>query len=70
MAAQAAVWHLANDLTWQQLATKMSGTARSLNRAPYFSRAEIQAGYAYANEAKRLANAAKTASPGENYPTE
>jgi hypothetical protein len=54
---QAAAWHLNNDISWQQLATKLQGTRRSPRRPPYFSRQEIQAGMAYANEAARLAEA-------------
>jgi hypothetical protein len=56
-ATQAATWHLNNDLSWQELAAKLSGTRRSIRRPPYFSREEIQAGVAYANEAARLAEA-------------
>jgi len=56
-AAQAAAWHLNNDLSWNQLAAKLQGTRRSPRRPPYFSRAEIQAGMAYASEAARLAEA-------------
>jgi hypothetical protein len=54
-AAQAAAWHLNNDLTWQQLAAKLQGTKRSFKRPPYFSADEIRAGMAYATEAERLA---------------
>ena len=56
-AAQAAAWHLNNDLSWNQLAAKLQGTRRSPRRPPYFSRAEIQAGMAYATESQRLAQA-------------
>lgn len=66
-AAQAAVWHLNNDLTWQQLASKLTGTRRSISRSPYFSRFELQAAYAYAGEAKRRgaeAEATQVESPG------
>jgi hypothetical protein len=56
-ATQAAAWHLNNDLSWNDLATKLQGTRRSLRRPPYFSREEIQAGMAYATEATRLAEA-------------
>jgi hypothetical protein len=56
-AAQAAAWHLNNDLSWDQLAAKLQGTRRSLSRPPYFSRQQIQAGIAYANEATRLGEA-------------
>jgi hypothetical protein len=56
-AAQAAAWHLNNDLSWQQLAAKLQGTKRSFNRPPYFSADEIRTGMAYATEATRLAEA-------------
>jgi hypothetical protein len=56
-AAQAAAWHLNNDLSWNELASKLQGTRRSLSRPPYFSREEIQAGMAYASESHRLAEA-------------
>jgi hypothetical protein len=52
-AAQAAVWHLNNDLSWQELAAKLTGTRRNISRSPYFSRFELQAAYAYAGEARR-----------------
>jgi hypothetical protein len=54
-ATQAAAWHLNNDMSWQELAAKLQGTRRSPSRPPYFTRQQIQAGIAYANEASRLA---------------
>ena len=39
--AQAAVWHLANGLSWQQLATK-ERKKLSVSNTPYFSRAALQ----------------------------
>jgi hypothetical protein len=54
-ATQAAAWHLNNEMSWQELASKLTGTRRSLSRSPYFSRQQIQAGMAYATEATRLA---------------
>ena len=66
-AAQAAAWHLNNDMTWQELGTKLTGTARSISRSPYFSRFELQAAYSYAAEANRLASEVEVTSPGENY---
>ncbi len=56
-AAQAAVWHLNNDLSWQQLASKLTGTRRNISRSPYFSRFELQAAYNYAHEAVRRGQA-------------
>lgn len=54
-AAQAAVWHSTDDMSWQELATKLDGTERSTVRNPYFTAAEIQAAIAYHSEAVRLA---------------
>lgn len=54
-AAQAAAWHLNNDLSFDELAAKRTGTRRSLSRAPYFSADEIHAAMTYAGEAIRLA---------------
>jgi hypothetical protein len=56
-AVQAAAWNLNSDQTWQQLAAKLAGTRRTVNRAPYFTADEIRTGMAYANEASRLAEA-------------
>jgi hypothetical protein len=56
-AVQAAAWHLNNDMSWDELAAKLSGTRRSTNRVPYFTPDEIRTGMAYANEATRLAAA-------------
>ncbi len=47
-AAQAAAWHLNNDLSWDQLAAKRQGTARSFNRPPYFSQNDLRSAMAYA----------------------
>jgi hypothetical protein len=58
-AAQAAVWHLNNDLSWEELAAKLQGTRRNFNRPPYFSADEIRAGIAYAQEATYLAQNAR-----------
>jgi hypothetical protein len=54
-AAQAAAWHLNSDVSWKELSAKLTGTRRNFHRAPYFSRDELNAGLAYANEASRLA---------------
>jgi hypothetical protein len=56
-AVQAAAWHLNSDMSWDELASKLSGTRRSTNRAPYFTAEEIRTGMAYASEASRLAEA-------------
>lgn len=72
-AAQAAVWHLNNDVSWQELSSKLTGTRRDFNRSPYFSRAEIQAGMAYATEARRraeIAAASRESEPEESMADE
>ena len=57
--AQAAAWHLNNDLSWKDLAAKLQGTKRSLRRPPYFTAEQIRAGMSYASAASQqaLANA-------------
>lgn len=54
-AAQAAVWHMNSKVSWQALAAKLSGTARSIVRNPYFTQAELNTAIAYATEAVRRA---------------
>jgi hypothetical protein len=76
-ATQAAAWHLANDMTWEQLLNKqiehLNGTSE-----PWFSPAEIQAGMEISqysvvqaqHNAKsspaQTSSAAQTSSPGES----
>ena len=55
-AAQAAVWHMNSEVSWQELAAKLDGTARSFSRSPYFSQAELMAAVEYVAEAVRLAS--------------
>ena len=67
-AAQAAAWHLNSNMTWDELAAKQTGTERSFNRSPYFSRDELRTGMAYAAEAIRrgeVAEAEKAAAERE-----
>ena len=51
-AAQAAAWHLANQMSWQQLAAKYVKRA-SGRREPYFNRLELIRGVQIVQEAKR-----------------
>lgn len=55
--AQAAVWHLNNDVSWQELAAKVKGSPREyLGRNPfYFSQAELRAAVVVAEKARRMA---------------
>jgi hypothetical protein len=61
-AAQAAAWHLNNDMSWEQLASKqlrhLGGTSES-----YFSPKEIQAGMQVASAAVRTAKEREKSSP-------
>jgi hypothetical protein len=54
-AAQAAVWHSTDEMSWQELAAKLDGTERSTVRNAYFTAAQIEAAIAYHSEAVRLA---------------
>jgi hypothetical protein len=64
-AAQAAAWHLANNMSWQELAAKrvehLNGTSE-----PWFNPQEIQAGMQLAQAAKRTAEANEERSPGKS----
>jgi len=66
-AAQAAVWHLNSDMTWAELASKLTGTARNINRSPYFNQFELQAAYAYSAEAIRRAATNDTSESEQHY---
>ena len=52
-AAQAAAWHLNNEMTWEQLAGKEIIRAGG-SRYPYFSRAELELAYEIASAAQRM----------------
>lgn len=58
-AAQAAAWHIANDMSWSDLASKQRSEIGQPDR-PYFSQQELQAATMIAAEAKRLADARPT----------
>lgn len=68
--AQAAVWHANSDVSWQELAAKLDGTARSFVRNPYFSRQEIQTAIAYCQEATRRAAIRAAESQKDDAPSE
>jgi hypothetical protein len=57
-AAQAAAWHLNNDMSWDELAAQKQGTTRSINRPPYFTSAQLKAATAYAGAAEARAEEA------------
>lgn len=53
-ATQAAVWHLNSDVSWIELANKLTGTKRQFVREPYFSGAEIRAAMAIVSQAEAM----------------
>lgn len=53
-AAQAAVWNMNSDVSFEELSQKLTGTKRSIVREPYFSRDEIQGAMAIVAEAREL----------------
>ncbi|REJ74950.1 MAG: hypothetical protein DWQ34_14745 [Planctomycetota bacterium] len=62
-AAQAAAWHLANDMSWEELASKKYERVRAAD-TPYFSRAQLFAAQNIVTASKQLAEAE------ENEPAE
>jgi hypothetical protein len=66
-ATQAAAWHLANGLSWQQLADKIGVKHISGTTEPYFSSVALETARQLALEAVRRANRAGSSpsSPGE-----
>ncbi|MCH7752934.1 MAG: hypothetical protein IH898_12395 [Planctomycetes bacterium] len=53
-ASQAAVWHLHSDVSWINLANKLTGTKRQFVRNPYFSGAEIRGAIAIVHQAEAM----------------
>lgn len=53
-ACQAAVWHLNSEVTWVDLANKLTGTERQFVRGPYFSGAEIRVAMAIVHQAEMM----------------
>jgi hypothetical protein len=67
-AAQAAAWHLNNDMTWEQLAAKRLHRASGLFQ-PYFDPQEIQAGMQAATSAQRTAKEREQEKPSPSRTT-
>jgi hypothetical protein len=53
-AAQAAAWHLNNDISWQELANKMIKHLTG-NDEPYFTQDELRTAYAVAEHTVKIA---------------
>lgn len=62
-AAQAAAWHLANNMSWQELANKQ--IRRVTTRSPYFTRAQLQLAQRVASTATGRAREALTKKDSE-----
>jgi hypothetical protein len=74
-AAQAAVWNVNSGVGWDELASKLTGTKRNVNRAPYFSRDEILGAMAIVAEARQATRDQKVKPrpfklPGEKDPAD
>ena len=61
--AQAAAWHFANQMSWDQLADLKSFPHLPALTKPYFSAADIQAALMVADQARKAADAHKAAEP-------
>ena len=51
-ASQAAAWHINSKVTWADLASKLTGTVRSIAREPYFNSEEIRTAMAIVHRAE------------------
>ncbi len=71
-AAQAAAWHVADKMTWQELAQKSVRRLGGQGSYPYFSRSELFGAQQLVTlaqaRAKEKAKDNKPASPGEDFP--
>jgi hypothetical protein len=63
--AQAAAWHLANGMSWDELANKIGAKHLNGSTEPYFTASQLQLGMQYAMEAERRAAEHKTETPGK-----
>ncbi len=53
-ASQAAVWHLHSEVSWIDLANKLTGTKRQFVRNPYFSGVEIRLAMAIVHQSEMM----------------
>jgi hypothetical protein len=53
-ASQAATWHINSGVSWEALATKLTGTERNINRQSYFSRDQLTAAVAIVQRAQSM----------------
>ena len=64
-AAQAAAWHLANGLTWEDLANKVGVKHLNGSKEPYFTPEQLLAAHKIAGEADRRAEENRGKSPAK-----
>ena len=64
-AAQAAAWHLANGLTWEELANKVGVKHLNGSKEPYFTPEQLLAAHKIAGEADRRAEENRGKSPAK-----
>ena len=64
--AQAAAWHLANGLTWEELAAKVGVKHLDGRTEPYFTEQELVLAHKIAGEAQSRAEAVKSKLPNNN----
>lgn len=62
--AQAAAWHLANGLTWEELANKVGVKHLDGTKEPYFTAEQLALAYRIASEATRRADENKSSTIG------
>ena len=63
--AQAAAWHLANGLTWEELANKVGVKHLNGSTEPYFTEEQLLVAHKIAGEAVRRAEENKSKSSGK-----
>ena len=64
--AQAAAWHLTDDLSWQKLASMNKAESKYTGNIRWFSPLELRAAQAVVSEVTRMANAASEGSQSES----
>ena len=66
-AAQAAAWHLNNDMSWQELAAKRLRYANGMIKGPYFSPIELKTAFQLATTAVKTAKQRQEKSKEDTY---
>ena len=69
-ACQAAVWHIHSNVSWIDLANKLTGTERQFVREPYFSGEQIRMAMAIVHQAKAMTEGVELERRNWKSPTE